>query len=64
MERAARNEEQPGTKTNDPVEGKPTDARDEAGLVRNPEQPGTKTLPPAEGADDASGAREPASGQP
>jgi len=63
MERAARNEEQPGTKTMEPVEGKPTDPQDEGGPTRNPERPGTKTLPPVEGADDASGAREPASGR-
>lgn len=46
-------DEQPGTKTADPAEGKRDDAPDAP--VMQPEQPGTKTQPPAEGADNASG---------
>lgn len=47
-------DEQPGTKTADPAEGKRDDVPDAP--VAQPEQPGTKTQAPAEGADDASGA--------
>jgi len=51
-------DEQPGTKTADPAEGK---RGNEPGTpdapMAQPEQPGTKTQAPAEGADDASGAR-------
>ena len=46
-------DEQPGTKTADPAEGKRDDAPDAP--VMQPEQPGTKTQSPAEGADNASG---------
>ena len=63
MHDAEQNEERPGTKTNDPAEGKRTDVRAtpaSAYPADMPEQPGTKTAPPAEGGDDVSGAGKPA----
>lgn len=63
METAKRNEEQAGTKMNDPAEGKRADARNEATPTGIPERPGTKSAPPAEGGDDVSGAGEPARGR-
>lgn len=63
MDKETRDAEQPGTKVNDPAEGRRADARPEAVPADIAARPGTKTAPPAEGGDDVSGAREPSSGQ-
>lgn len=63
MQNEKQNEARPGTKTNDPAEGKRTDVRETPATAYPadmPARPGTKYAPPAEGGDDVSGAEKPA----
>lgn len=59
MSEPQRHDEQPGTKTQDPAEGKRTDPRAtpaSAYPAGQAERPGTKTADPVEGGETSSGA--------